>query len=38
MIHKAMMELPLEGNSIKECFKVYTTDIGILMEKYGYGP
>lgn len=30
-------ELPLEGNSIKECFKVYTTDIGILMAMLDYG-
>lgn len=30
-------ELPLEGNSVKECFKVYTTDIGILMAMLGYG-
>ena len=30
-------ELPLEGNAIKECFKVYTTDIGILMAMLDYG-
>ncbi|MCE2615593.1 MAG: ATP-binding protein [Phocaeicola sp.] len=30
-------ELPLEGNSIKECFKVYTTDIGVLMAMLDYG-
>lgn len=30
-------ELPLEGNSIKDCFKVYTTDIGILMAMLDYG-
>lgn len=30
-------ELPLEGNSIKDCFKVYTTDIGILMGMLDYG-
>lgn len=30
-------ELPLEGNSVKECFKVYTTDIGILMAMLDYG-
>ena len=30
-------ELPLEGNSIKETFKVYTTDIGILMGMLDYG-
>lgn len=30
-------ELPLEGNSIKDCFKVYTTDIGIFMAMLDYG-
>lgn len=30
-------ELPLEGNSIKECFKLYTTDIGILVAMLDYG-
>ena len=30
-------ELPLEGNSIPDCFKVYTTDIGILMAMLAYG-
>ena len=30
-------ELPLEGNSVKDCFKVYTTDIGILMAMLDYG-
>ena len=30
-------ELPLEGNSIKECFKLYTTDIGILIAMLDYG-
>ena len=30
-------ELPLDGNSIKDCFKVYTTDIGILMGMLDYG-
>jgi hypothetical protein len=30
-------ELPLNGNSIKDCFKVYTTDIGILMGMLDYG-
>jgi len=30
-------ELPLEGNSIKDSFKVYTTDIGILMAMLNYG-
>ena len=30
-------ELPLEGNSIKDCFKVYTTDIGIFIAMLDYG-
>lgn len=30
-------ELPLEGNSIKDSFKVYTADIGILMAMLDYG-
>lgn len=30
-------QLPLEGNSVKECFKVYVTDIGILMAMLDYG-
>ena len=30
-------ELPLAGNSIPDCFKVYTTDIGILMGMLDYG-
>ncbi len=30
-------ELPLEGNSINDCFKLYTTDIGILMGMLDYG-
>ena len=30
-------ELPLDGNSIADCFKVYTTDIGILMAMLDYG-
>lgn len=30
-------ELPLSGNSIQDCFKVYTTDIGILMGMLDYG-
>lgn len=30
-------ELPLSGNAIKDCFKVYTTDIGILMGMLDYG-
>lgn len=30
-------ELPLEGNSIPDSFKVYTTDIGLLMAMLDYG-
>lgn len=30
-------ELPLEGNSIKDNFKVYTTDIGIFVAMLDYG-
>ena len=30
-------ELPLEGNSIRDCFKVYTTDIGVLVAMLDYG-
>jgi hypothetical protein len=30
-------ELPLSGNSINDCFKVYTTDIGVLMGMLDYG-
>ena len=30
-------ELPLEGNSIKDSFKLYTTDIGILIAMLDYG-
>ena len=30
-------ELPLEGNSIKDSFKIYTTDIGLLMAMLDYG-
>lgn len=33
----SITELPLEGNAIKDCFKVYTTDIGILMGMLDYG-
>ena len=33
----SITELPLDGNAIKECFKVYTTDIGILMAMLDYG-
>lgn len=30
-------QLPLEGNAISDCFKVYTTDIGILISMLDYG-
>lgn len=30
-------ELPLSGNAIENCFKVYTTDIGVLMGMLDYG-
>ena len=30
-------ELPLEGNSIKDCFKLYTADIGLLVAMLDYG-
>ncbi|MDE5846673.1 MAG: ATP-binding protein [Muribaculaceae bacterium] len=30
-------ELPLNGNAIEDCFKVYTADIGILMGMLDYG-
>ncbi len=30
-------ELPLEGNAIKECFKLYTADIGLLVAMLDYG-
>ena len=30
-------ELPLEGNSVKDCFKVYATDIGLLTAMLDYG-
>lgn len=30
-------ELPLEGNAIKDCFKLYTTDIGLLVAMLDYG-
>ena len=30
-------ELPLEGNAITDCFKIYTTDIGILMAMLDFG-
>lgn len=30
-------ELPLEGNSIEDCFKLYVTDIGLLVAMLDYG-
>ena len=30
-------ELPLEGNAIDDCFKLYTTDIGLLIAMLDYG-
>ena len=33
----SITELPLDGNAIKDCFKVYTIDIGILMAMLNYG-
>ncbi len=30
-------ELPLEGNSIGDCFKLYTSDIGVLVAMLDYG-
>lgn len=30
-------ELPLEGNSISDCFKLYTTDIGLFVAMLDYG-
>ncbi len=30
-------ELPLEGNAINDCFKVYTSDIGLLVAMLDYG-
>ena len=30
-------ELPLDGNAIEDCFKVYVTDIGILMSMLDFG-
>lgn len=30
-------ELPLEGNAIKDVFKLYTTDIGVLVAMLDYG-
>ncbi len=33
----SITELPLSGNAIKDCFKLYTTDIGMLMGMLDYG-
>lgn len=33
----SLPELPLSGNAIEDCFKVYATDIGILMGMLDYG-
>lgn len=33
----SVTELPLDGNAIEECFKVYVTDIGILMSMLDFG-
>lgn len=33
----SITELPLDGNAIKDCFKVYTTDVGIFMAMLDYG-
>jgi predicted AAA+ superfamily ATPase len=30
-------ELPLEGNAVLDCFKLYTTDIGMLVSMLDYG-
>ena len=30
-------ELPLDGNAVEDCFKVYVTDIGILVAMLDYG-
>ncbi len=30
-------ELPLEGNSLKDCFKLYVADIGLLIAMLDYG-
>ena len=30
-------ELPLDGNSINDCFKLYTSDIGLLVAMLDYG-
>lgn len=33
----SITELPLDGNAIQDCFKLYTTDIGILTAMLDYG-
>lgn len=33
----SITELPLDGNAIDDCFKVYTTDIGLLIGMLDYG-
>lgn len=33
----SITELPLSGNAINDCFKLYTTDIGMLMGMLDYG-
>ncbi len=33
----SITELPLDGNAIEDCFKVYVTDIGILMSMLDFG-
>ncbi|HIZ84936.1 MAG TPA: ATP-binding protein [Candidatus Coprenecus stercoravium] len=30
-------ELPLDGNAVEDCFKVYVTDIGVLVAMLDYG-
>ena len=30
-------ELPLEGNAVSDCFKLYTTDVGLLVSMLDYG-
>ena len=35
--NSTLPQLPLEGNAITDCFKVYTTDIGILISMLDYG-
>ena len=33
----SITELPLDGNAIEDCFKVYVSDIGILMSMLDFG-